>query len=423
VLALVFPVLVATAAQLPLVDPGPPPLLSMASARLRGSAIPVVAIEQAGSAFAVVQLHVRTGTSERTTEEARATWAFAVSLADGRLAAQKDVSARDDVRLAMGETRVALDVDGFVISDGVPAAALDVALRAVDKRLARRRKLVVPAAPIARLDEAPREIPIVVRQLFAAGHAAAFALDEVATPAPELMASLADKVLRRDDVLLVIVGPETPQKLIARAERALRTPLLPGRGEITPLHPITGTRSVDGAEIAIREAVHGSHVGAVYIPLGAPPTVRAPDVDEQLRARAAERVLAELAGITYEERAAFSVVSVLVRTPVDNRSGTDALESVALAPVAALAASPVDEAMLTRAKRRAKSAILRRLTTPEGMALVVGRAALHGGDAKFFERTLLAIDLVTADSVVNAAAGALTTGRVVATGVEVATWR
>jgi hypothetical protein len=423
VLALIFPLLVAAAAELPLVDPGPQPLVSVLTARLRASGMPIVAVEQAGIPWAVVQLHVRTGTIERTPEEARAMWAYAVSLADGRLAPPKDVSAKDDVAQAGGETRVALDVDGFVVSDGVPAGALDIALRAVEKRIVRRRKLVVPAAPAARLDVAPREIPLAARQLFGAGHAAAFPLDETASPAPELLTALVDKTLRRDDVVLVVVGAEAPEKLIARAERAIRTVLPVGRGTTTPLSPLTGTRSVLGAEIAMQNAVHGAEVGAVYIPLQAPPRSDAADVDDGLRARAAERVLAELAGVAYEERAAFALLSVVVRTPLDPRPGTDALETTALAPIAALARGPVDEDVLKRAKRRAKTALLRSFTTPEGAAFVVGKAALHGGDAQIFVRSVDAVDGVTADDVVVAAAGALTAGRVVATGVEVSTWR
>jgi len=424
VLSLIFPVLVSLGADLPLVDPGRAPVLTMASGRLRASGVPIVAVEQAGSAAAVVQLHVRTGTSERTLDEARATWVFAAALADGRQKLPRDVSASDDVREARGETRVAVDIDGFVVSDAVPAAAIDTALRAVEKRLARRKKLVVPATFPPRLAEAKGEIPHPARQLIAAGHTASFPLDEEANPSPALFALLVDKTLRKDDVVLVVVGPEAPDKLIARAERAVRTPLPAGRGSATPLPPITGTRTIEGAEIPLDDAVFGAEVVAVYVPLARASSSEGPeDPVAQRRTRAAEHVLAELSGIALEERASFSVLSVVVRHPVDARAFPEGVEKAAREPLAAIARAPVDDGVLDMARRRTRARLLRKLSTPEGTALVVGRAALKDGDAREAVALVDAVGAVTADALVDVAARALATGCVVASGTEVAPWR
>ncbi len=382
--------------------PGSPPSSLPCTSGSSRAGVPVVVVVAPESPWAVVQLHVRVA-GEGIAQELRAhTEALAAALAEGRSHPTRP-GARARVAAAHGETRIHVDEDAFVISDGVPAAALDVALRALDERLAARRRLLPAGGPPPPPLERAARVPLPVRQALAPAHPYAQPLSLEGPPDPAQIGALADLVLRRDGVVVVVIGPDPEPRLRARVLRALRTTLPPGAKPTVPLTPGPGDRVVEGVHLP--EGPRGLFSWLWWQTPGR--AFAAPSE------RAAYRALAALLGAEAGQGEAAGWISWHV--PITSEPAAEALEQARIERLEAVAAGKRSDEDVKAAAARARTALLRELSAPAALARVLGAEALSG-KACSLDAELAALQLVTPDAVQAAAAALLARGRLVVRG-------
>lgn len=364
--------------------------------------LPVVVISSPESPWAVVQLHVRVA-GEGIPQELRAhTEALASALADGKVHKARP-GARARIAAAHGETRVLVDDDAFVISDGVPAESLDVALSALDGRLRVRRR-VIPheGAPLPRLDGEGR-VPLMVRQALAPAHPYAQPLSLEGEAEAAKITALADLVLRRDGVVVVVIGNEPEAKLRARALRRLTTTLPTGAKAFVPLTPTAGARVIEDVKMA------SGPRGLFSWLWWQTPGMRAGTASE----RAAYRTLGALVGAEAGEGDAAGWISWHV--PLTSPDRAEAEEVRRIERLEAVAAGEISADDVKRASARARSERLRELSSPEALARAIAAAAL-AGHACALDDELSALSAVTPASVQAAATALIVGGRLAVRG-------
>lgn len=372
----------------------PSALVPLEQARTPGG-LPLVAVAAPESPWAVVQLHVRALGTGLTPEEADGIGAFARALAEGQIKGGRAPSARAQVAAAGGVTRMWRAADSIVISDAVPASSLDVALSAMNARLAGRRRLdSAPTFPPSLDDD--RRVPRAARQLLAPGHPYALALDGAATVDDKLRAQIADRLLKRDGVVVVVLGALDSRKLRAAVGRRLNASLPPGALPLDDVAHPQGVRLVEGAPAFALKGPGGTPPTALWFPASAPLRLdkrpdAGPDVEarERIRDQAALRVVARLLDLDLERRAGVTWLRAAVST------GGEQAERQRLQEIAAVAEHPLDPVALARVRQLERSDVARRTADPELLCFDLGRAALVFGDARMVEWELAELEAVT----------------------------
>jgi hypothetical protein len=331
--------------------------------------LPVVVVEAPGATWAVVQLHVRTAGEGLTAEQARGLRTFAAALA--RAGEGRGQPASDRVAAAGGETRVSRSLDSVVISDGLPAASIDEAIRAMDTRLRERRRLVPPLVAVPALEPPSMPPPPVVRQLMAPGHPYALPDDGATTPA--VLTALSDRLLRRENVVLVVVAPDRTGITLARINRWLRAPL--PRGALV----VPAVGALDGGRVALAPSEGDDVLASLWLPV--PAAVPA----ERSTRRAALLVLADLLGAEHGSAASLDwlVFDVHAREgPSGEQARLRELEA---------AARGLDDSAIAASRARARTALVRPRRAPEQLALVHGRRVLTDLDDDDVDQALVAL--------------------------------
>lgn len=370
-------------------------IVACTSSASRGG-IPVVVVSAPESPWAVVQLHVRIA-GEGVSQDLRAhSEALGHALAEGAHPNGRP-GAREKVAAVHGETRVLVDEDAIVISDGVPAGSLDTALSALDQRLAGRRRLVPASSPLPRLEGEGR-VPLVVRQALAPAHPYAQPLTVSEAPDPAKLVALADAVLRREGVVVVVIGPEPEARLRARALRALKTSLPTGARAPVSLTTTPGARVVE--DVTLPSGPRGLFSWLWW----QTPGLRAATPAD----RAAYRALAALLGAEHGQGDAAGFLSWHV--PLTSPAGAEAAEARRLERLEAVASGEIPDDDVSAAAERARTALLRELSSPEGLARALGAEAL-AGPACTIDDEVTALEQVTPAAVKAAATSLVVGGR------------
>jgi hypothetical protein len=337
-------------------------------ALLTRTGLPVVIVQAPETSWAVVQLHIRTAGESLTAEQAWGLNSFGAALA--RAGEGRGRPALERVSAAGGQTHLTRTLDSVVITDGLPATHLDEALKAMDARLRERRRLVPPVVPVATLAPTLAPPPPLVRQLMAPGHPYALPDDGPATPA--VLTALADQLLRRENVVLVVVAPADPSSTLVRVNRWLRTPLLRGVVEVPAIGPLEGGR------VALAPP-DDPIVASLWLPLPAGEAAR------RAERRAALLVLADLLGGESGSAAALDWLAFRVHA----REGA-AGEQTRLNELEA-ASRGLDADAIAASRVRARTHLVRPTRQPERLALARGRAALFGLDDEAVDQALVTL--------------------------------
>jgi hypothetical protein len=373
----------------------------------------VVLVSDPGTPWAVVQLHVRTVALTRDQRGLHGALPLADALAQGESSFQR-TSASARVLARGGEVRTWVDDDELVVSDGLPAAELADALRAMDQRLATRRQLT-PATRGWEALNGPARLPYAVAQLLAPapgppptrafGDAAYGHLPSVPPryprPSREATAAelrpLAQELLTRDNVVVVVVGAEDLAGLERLARRHLRTPLPAKEVERAPVVPPDGERIV-AAPRALPPA-RGPH-SWLWI---ATPGMRFLADQERRGYAIAARMLGGEAGFS-EGHGWVSLHVPLTDPALAAEAETTALARIAQLAEDANAAAVADAAAALRGER------WRAVTEPSQLALATGREMLLRGAPSL---SVASYEGTSADDVKAAARALLAAPRVV----------
>jgi hypothetical protein len=331
----------------------------------RGRAPPVVIVPARGTDWAVVQLHVRLpeGTSPQQAES------LAAALAEGGSDTSRTTAAAQ-VRDASGQTSVWVGPQSVAISDSLPASSLDDSLKAMERRLRSRSRLVPASAQPPRL-AGPVAAPEIVRAKLAAPAPApaqppaGTAPDETPDPKTALRA-LASDALRAGEVFVVVLAPGEPAELSRRTWRHVRTQLQQAR---PPAVAPPDAPDVGVAHVALAATPQPPARGLyswVWFRLPGQAGLAPVDV-------AAAAVLARLLGGRLELGDDASWLHV--HLPLTDASSAEAREAELLTALDGLTLG-APEARVSALARLERGARWRALAAPERLALDVGRGRL-----------------------------------------------
>lgn len=376
------------------------PLVPWAVGQTRGG-IPIVAVGAPGAPWGVVQLHVRLAVGDLTAAERLSLAPALEALADGALAGRaRAISA--DVAEAGGTTRRRIGTDQAVIAEGAPMDRFEILLRSLDERLRARGRLL-PAA--RRVDDEPTaDLPLDPRALALAlpGHPGALPASGGSADAAILRAVL-DKLMRRDRVVLSVVGPLPATELLGLVLRIVGAPLPPGPAPSTvPVLLATGTRL---AESALEGDAPGSSSTLWLVAPGRGGPGASPE------ARAARSVLARLVGGRTEGTDAVNAIALDVDSA--RPSGIARAEAARLQALLEVARTPPPADVVERLRTLERAQRLQALTDPAAIADALGRALL-AGDAGLVDKEIAALGAVTPEAVAAAARAAAAGPRIVA---------
>lgn len=363
-------------------------VLPWAVGQTRGG-IPVVAVGAPASPWGVVQLHVRLSAGDLSPAERQSVDAALTALADGAMAGRPRPASADAADVG-GKTTRRIGADHAVLSEGAPMERFDLLLKLVDERL-RARARILPAT--RRVDTEPTADPALDPRALALalpGHPTALPASGATGPgveAPAIRAVL-DQLLRRDRIVLAVVGPEEPTALLARVLRLVAAPLPPGNN--APLAPPAigpGTRLIEAT---------GDRTASTLWMVG--PGRGAPGASPEQRA--ARAVLARMLGGRVEGTDAVYAIALDVDAP--RPSGIARAERKRLQALVDVARSAPPAEVVERLRTQERADRLKRLTDPAAIADALGRALL-AGDAGLVDKELAALATVTPDAVAREA--------------------
>lgn len=274
----------------------------------------------------------------------------------------------------------------------------DMLLKLVDERL-RARARMLPAT--RRVDVEPTADPTMDPRALALalpGHPTALPAAGGAAETPAIRAVL-DQLLRRDRVVLAVVGPDDPTALLTRVLRLVAAPLPPGTTTAVTMPPIgAGTRLIEAS---------GERTSSTLWIVG--PGRGSPGASPEQRA--ARAVLARMLGGRVEATDAVYAIALDVDAP--RPSGIARAERRRLQAFLDVARTPPPADVVDRLRTQERADRLQRLTDPAAIADALGRALL-AGDAGLVDKELAALANVTPDAVAKEARAANEGPRVVA---------
>jgi hypothetical protein len=346
-------------------------------------------IEAPGAQWAVVQLHLRLSPwSSKGAEHHPHAARLAAALAYGRSETARD-AASAPVLAAGGEIAFFASDELIVVSDALPADDLDVSLKAMERRLRAKNRLLPAPGPVARLP-GPSRVPAAVRRAYAPGQpyatqflpafppAAATDLAESAMD-PQSLRSLLSEQLRVGEALLVVLAPGDSAKLRKRAWRHVRSQLgqaKPAAEDTTALGPDAGPSPAvwhpPTAPVRVTTDEPSPPARGLYTWAW----LRLPAAADDAVQLGAASVLAQLVGGEVSLGADPGWLSLFI--PLTDVEDADAAEKSAIERFGSLA-NDADADTFERARAARLGTSWRALADPRRLALETGRAHLLTG--------------------------------------------
>jgi hypothetical protein len=406
------------------------------------SGIPVAWIAAEDAPWATVQLHVSLHGIRLSAQDEGALTELALRLAQGNRRGSKGKGAADRVAGLGGKTSLLMHLDGFAISDGVPADKLDAAIKAMRERLSARMRLAPTptGGTTVALDFRDASVAPESRELLAPGHAYARSQTwpnrpprAAAPPPPDGdVDALANALLVRGAVAVVVVGGEakaTKRSLM----RHFAIPLPKKDRLVDQVASLTGSLRVAEQQVPQKSATSiqwyfpGPGWGEVKsadleadsrLPWFKPSadagvaTAQTNQSVDGLRALAARAVLAELVKGAVVERAALSMLTFTSTSAATQDGSKAGAGSIPLSALRARAEKPGSSLEVSKARERVKAMRLEGLSSSVDLAFHLGIGMLFAEDPRLFEAQIHLLDTIGPADIQAAARAALSGPRV-----------
>lgn len=375
--------------------------------------LPVLYVETPNSPWAVVQLHVRSNGSNVTADEHHLIGLWMRSMAEGKVQGSNLPSSQQQIEKLHGEVRAQQFVDQIIISDGIPAASFSSGLRAMNDRLKYRHRLSMSAlTPLSFNTQRFEDVPLDVRQSLFPTHPYAFSRQENQPNATNWLFTLNQKLLKRQNIVLVVTGPMPAQKAQYVINTIFST-ALPGGGEVIPtIHLPQGVRTIERSSLTTSETKAPPTMSVAWFPITLEnPVPTTAGEQEQTKAQAkrfaALKILAQITGGQTIHREGFALL--VLKTPLSNKKSISRQEVERLKELEHLARFSIKPQDLDIARALCQAQLIRQWRAPEELAKSLGGATLRQGTPEFLNLELAAYDQVSPEDI-QSLARELTTG-------------